>query len=75
MRERGVACGALAQVMYDYWNGSRWVHTTRTLAKTSGGKGTESWNYGKHATVKVRNVWLRTCMWNSAETICEGSAH
>ncbi|PAK26286.1 hypothetical protein CJD44_11105 [Streptomyces sp. alain-838] len=71
----GDGYGALAQVMYDYWNGSQWVHTQRTLARTSGGKGSETWNYGKHATVKVRNVWLRTCLWNSSGTICEGGAH
>lgn len=58
----------------DCRNGSRRVHTTRTLAKTSGGKGTERWNYGKHAMVEVRNVYLRTCMWNSVGTVCEGSA-
>jgi hypothetical protein len=54
---------------------SQWVHTQRTLARTSGGKGSGTWNYGKHATVKVRNVWLRSCLWNSSGTICEGGAH
>ncbi|MCG8971650.1 hypothetical protein [Streptomyces sp. CL12-4] len=71
----GDGYGALAQVMYEYWNGSEWVPTQRTLAKTSGGNGSESWNYGKHAALKVRNVWLRSCLWNSAGTICEGGAH
>ncbi len=61
--------------MYEYWNGARWVPARRALAKAGGGMGSQVWNYGKHATVKVRNVWLRSCLWSSVGRICEGGAH
>ncbi|MFI6289225.1 hypothetical protein ACIBCM_31515 [Streptomyces sp. NPDC051018] len=66
--------GALALVGYDYWDGNSWEPTTRTIAFTNGGLNDTASNR-VHSRVKVRNVVVKACTYNTGNQYCSSVRH